>query len=161
MSQHSTPHYLLALDIKKKRPPQVLFLQRARCQEKAPKLKEWEECKWSQGALNWWYTLRQSKQLHFPNSVLRPDAKLHSQEVFLCRVHNWNTRTRIKKEHFTILSIFIHFTDKWLVLLGRWERCGTRRCLEDQILGNSQGNMWSRLQPPLPSNICASALLRA
>lgn len=26
VSQHSMPHYLLALDIKKERPPQVLFL---------------------------------------------------------------------------------------------------------------------------------------
>lgn len=40
MSQHNPPHYLLALDIKKMRPPQVFFLWRARCQEKAPRLKK-------------------------------------------------------------------------------------------------------------------------
>ena len=40
MSGRNTPHYLLALDMKKNRPPEVPSLQRARCQERAPRRKE-------------------------------------------------------------------------------------------------------------------------
>lgn len=52
MFQHNTPHYLLALDIKKKGPPQVLFLWRARCQEKAPKAERMRRMQITQGSLN-------------------------------------------------------------------------------------------------------------
>lgn len=37
MSQHNTPHYLLALDIKKMRPPQVFFSVESHMSRKGPK----------------------------------------------------------------------------------------------------------------------------
>lgn len=40
-------------------------------------------------------------------------------KFFLYYIHNWKTRTRRKKEHFTILCISIHFTTKWLAPFGR------------------------------------------
>lgn len=111
MSGLNTPHYLLALDMKKKRPPQV-SLRRARCQERAPRRKEWEECKWPQrGPVLW--THFQWEQLDFPNSALCPHSKSPFQDFFCC-VLNWKVRTRLKKEYITFLYVSVHLTDKWL-----------------------------------------------
>ena len=112
MSGLNTPHYLLALDMKKKRPPQVPSLRRARCQERAPRRKEWEECKWPQRGPVLWIHF-QWEQLDFPNSALCPHSKSPFQDFFCC-VLNWKVRTRLKKEYITFLYVSVHLTDKWL-----------------------------------------------